>query len=344
MQISNLILEQHLASHTPQYYLLCGSEPLLIEESRKTITEHLFAKHGVTEKELITFENKDKALQSLIDATNTASLFCQKKLIICLVDASLKPEERKVLSTQLSKLPETYYLLMQFEKIPAPQQKEAWYQHFLKCGIVVAHWPLSTAQYKQYLSQQAIKRGIQLTSGAITTLGQITEGHALAGMQAIEKLLLLSEEGKIQKNQPVTENELLAAISQQSRYSLNDLYTAILENNADRTYQIIESFEATKMPLPLIVWGLHQLTSALFAHHFVHSGLYGFPVLPKTSAFQSLINRNQKILTKPIGIYLINQLHKLDKKLKSFQADQGWQDCLTFCLYFTRPTHPPVQI
>lgn len=342
MQISNLALEQHLASHTPQYYLLCGSESLLIEESRKTIAAHLFAQNNIIEKELITFENKDKALQSLIDASNTASLFCQKKLIICLVDVSLKPEERKVLGTLLGKLPETYYLLMQFDKIPTPQQKEAWYQHFLQHGIVVPHWPLSLVQYKQYLSQQAIKRGIVLSSGALTTLTQITEGHALAGVQALEKLLLLSDEGKIQKNQSITENELLAAINQQSRYTLNDLYTAILENNTEKTYQIIENFEVTKMPLALVIWGLHQLTSALFAHHFSNSGLYGFPVLPKTNIFQSLIHKNQKILTKSTGIYLINQLHKLDIKLKSFQADQGWQDCLTFCLYFTRPTPPPL--
>lgn len=333
MQITCLTLEKYLTNQAPRLCLIWGSETHWVEESKKILLQYFDTRDEKLEKLFIHFDQPEKALSEFAQAIQMPGLFCAQKLIICLVNNALNLSSRKRLAELISQLPDSYRLILQFEKVSAAQQKEAWYQHCLQQGVVVTHWPLSITQYKQYLNQRAAKWHYSLTPSALQFIAQMTEGNALAGIQTLEKLKLSLGENH---TAVISEDEIIPLIGQNARYTLNDLYYAILENDARRTQAVLDSFQETKTPLPLIVWGLHQLLQAIALPFFKHSGLYASSVLPKTPSFQNLIEKKQRQCSFSLIIHFIESLHMLDKQLKSYQSEQRcWQACFIFCLQFT---------
>ena len=332
-------LAQTLKSTQPKrYYLLSGSESHLIEQSRKLISEYLI-QQGVTEKTLVSFENPEQGLAQLKTQTDSLSLFPSKKQFICLLDSALKPNERKALGEWLSETAKHHdrnnhdYFIFQIEKVTTAQQKEAWYQFFLKHGLVVTHWPLNLLQYRQYLQQQAQARNISISPAGIQALSSLTEGHVLAGIQALDTISLYFPE----HTEPLSEMDILTLIGQQSKYSLPDLYQAILDGAPERISDVLHHLFESKTPLPYLLWGLYQLVQGLTGCVLVQ----GQPVLPKSPAFQTQLRQKQTNFDPNQTAHLISTLHTLDKQVKSFpqahtlghpQAPQTYQAFESLCM------------
>lgn len=332
MQINSLTLDQHLQNRQDRLFLLWGSDTYLIEHSRQQIVLRLQDKYPAPEKHLINFEHKEKAFAELHEQTNAADLFGSTKIILCLFPAVPKSEDRKTLEQLLLQRIDSVYVILQFEKITAQQQKESWYQYCLTHGIIVTHWPLQPAQYKQFLLQQANRQLLNIEPSAAEYLAQMTFGNALAGCQMLEKLALL-QDGSI----PVTVQALSKAmgqeaIGQDARFELQDLYLAILSQDQHQTMHIIEHFETNKFPLPLMLWGMHQLFQGIFSHSLGLGNLSTPAVLPKTAAFQTLIKRRQQSVPPALGNTLLRQLHEIDKALKSYRTQICWPRCAQWCL------------
>lgn len=328
MQINNLSLEQQLKAKTPRYFLLWGSENFLIEQSRKTIIEHL-ANLSINEKVFISFEHKEKALQQLSHEISTQGLFCQNKLLVCQIGTNLKPQERKEIASLLPSLPESYTLIFICEKISAQQQKEHWYQYIQENGLVVKHWPMSLSQYRQYIQQIAQKNKVNLSKDAIVLLCEMTQGNAVAGMATIETLVLHQLD---KEETEISAQQLMGAVSRHSMFNLNDLYQAVLMGHKKQIQDILQAFKQAQTPLPLIVWGLHQLIQAICQPALNLNQLKNAPVLPKTTAFAQLVSKKQRSITAQFGADLFHQLHELDKKVKGFQIDNCWEYCQRLCL------------
>lgn len=330
MQINHLTLQSFLNKQKtiPRYSLLWGNDPFLLEQSRKTITTH-FKQHNLTEKTFIYCDSIEKALIELEQAIQAPDLFRHQQLIIWHATATLKPPERKRLSGLIQQLSEQDSLLLLFDKVTPQQQKEPWYQYCLEQGVVVAHWPMSLNQYQQYLETIATRAAISLNNEARNLLAEMTFGHVQAGVSLIETIALYYANG----NQcEITPKQLFNAISQQSRYNLNDLYQAILSGQVKQTALILKRFQANQMPLPLVVWGLFQLLQAICSNPLKLMPISTAPVLPKTPSFQRMLSSSKQHLSSQSCAKLLQQLHALDKQIKSsYEMPLCWQACSALC-------------
>lgn len=328
MQITALSLDTTLKKEVPQCSLLFGNESLLIEESKRLLTQHLKTK-GITETEIFILDHASKTLLPVLEEVETPSLFCQSKLIYCHIQNTLKPEDRKTLQTLLEKMPPDYYFMLRLEKVTPAQQKEPWFLHFLNQGLVISHWPLTRPHYLTWLTQRARQFKLNIQPEAITLLADLTEGNILAGANELEKLTLLDLSS-------VSTQDILDLISQQSRYNVHDLYQAVLDNQSSLVCQIFEYLKKSHHPLPLLVWSLHQLLQAFFTHAFPNAGLTAFPVLPKQHTFQALLSKKRDQLTQTHVAQLTTQLAKIDTYVKTYQTEISWRESLEFCLFLCK--------
>jgi len=330
MQIQAPQLEQYLKKQTPKYVLFYGNDPFLIEHNRMALLKY-YAHIGITEKEVITFENKSNALSTLTSCVQSPSLFAKQKLIICIMSGpAFTKEEKNRFTEALRLMPESYALLFVTEKVTKAQQKDAWYQYFSEKGVIVTHWPLTPNAYQTWLQAQAHSLEIQLSVEAIQLLVQYTQGNVLAGRQMLEQLMLFDK--KVFGVQDVLEG-----LSVQSQYEMSDLYIAILEKNTKNISQIMTHFKASNHPIPLILWGLHQLTQQVYKQYAPHC-MIQTPVLPWGQAFQRLMQQKIPKISQQHSQYLIMQLAYIDKLFKTHNIEQTWYECLSFCLNFLTQT------
>ena len=119
----------------------------------------------------------------------------------------------------------------------------------------------------------------------------------------------------------------------QSQYEMIDLYTAILENNIKNITQIISYFKASNHPMPLILWGLHQLVQQA-CKQYSPSLLIQTPVLPWGQSFQRLMQKQMSKISQQHSQNLVTQLAYIDKLFKTHNIRQAWHECLSFCLSF----------
>tara|TARA_R110002110_G_scaffold415800_1_gene656252 strand:- start:4267 stop:5280 length:1014 start_codon:yes stop_codon:yes gene_type:complete len=325
MQIQAIQLEPYLEKHTPQFVLLYGNDPFLIEHSRTTLLQH-YADKDISEKEVITFENKNNALSTLHACVQSPSLFATQRVIICLMSgAAFTKDEKNKFAEALRMMPPSDTLIFVTEKVTKAQQKDTWYQYFSNKGVVVSHWPLAAKAYQTWLGAQAHGLGIRLNNDAIQTLAQYTQGNVLAGRQMLEQLVLL--------NKPTLEtSDILEGLSYQNKYEMRDLYFAILEANINLVTQIMAHFKSSHHPLPLILWGLHQLVQQACSQYNLQ--LIQTAVLPRDMIFQRLMQQKMSQISQPHCQYLLKQLAHIDKLFKTHGIAQTWHETLSFCLNF----------
>ncbi len=326
MKIQAVQLEQYLKKQSPQYVLLYGNDPFLIEHNRTTLLKHYHSK-GFTEKEIITFENKNNALNALLSCVQSPSLFAEQKLIVCIMSgAAFTKDEKNRFANALDLMPACYTLIFVTEKVTKAQQKDAWYQCFSEKGVVITHWPLAQNAYQTWLQAQAHSLNIQLNVEAIQLLAQYTQGNVLAGRQMLKQLTLFDKKSFDAK-------DILEGLSVQSKYEMSDLYTAILENNIKNITQIIAHFKASNHPIPLILWSLHQLVQQAYKQYAPHS-IIQTPVLPWSQSFQRLMQQKMPQISRQHSQDLITQLAYIDRLFKTYNIQQTWHECLSFCLNF----------
>lgn len=326
MQINAPQLDSHLLQQVPLCTLLYGQDTYLAEYCNLMLKQHL-RNSGYQQSHTIFFDNKKDAFQTLEESAYTQDLFAEKKILDIRIPGALTKDEKQKFHTILSNLPQTIASVITIEKLPKTQHKEKWFQFILKNGLVVANWPMSQSAYQNWLSYKAQALHISLTSEAISMLSHQTNGNVLAGYQMLLALKLLDK-------QTVTQQDVLSGIGAQSHYELGDLYTAILEENHEQIAHIIAQFKRSNHPIPLLLWGLHQLVQQLLTTEPLTHHLTTLAVLPKNMAFQGLLKRQLSKITPEQKLLLVNELAKLDKLFKNFEIAHTWQAFLGYCLNF----------
>ena len=144
-------------------------------------------------------------------------------------------------------------LLINMPKQDSAAQKSKFFQLIDANGLVVPLVLQHERERQSFLSDQAKALNLELAPSAWTALLAQTENNLLAAHQALVRLSFLSNENTI-----IDVEQLLPALSDQSRYSLFDLSDAALAGDALRTVRVlnylIESGEAES----LILWTLSR--------------------------------------------------------------------------------------
>jgi len=244
-------LPKALAKSIAPVYMISGDEPLQQMEAADQIRAAC-RKAGFTGTERYQVDNaRSFDWQALAMSGNTMSLFGDKK-VVGLHIPSGKPgaEGSKALKKWSESPPEETVLLITTGRPEGRFQTSAWFKAIDKAGVTMQVWPLSPAKMHGWIEQRLRANNVQAEATAIDLLVERVEGNLLAARQEIEKLAILYAE------QTVGPQQVLASVTDSSRYTIIDLIDAALGSETTRAIKVLNGLRAAGDSPVLICWHL----------------------------------------------------------------------------------------
>lgn len=161
-------------------------------------------------------------------------------------------KEQGMLSRLASLLDSSHQLILLTGQAKKSQLDAKWAKPLLAKGPAVQIWPLDSKQFPNWLKQRASQLGMQLDPQALDFLVQSTAGNPLAAQQELQKLQLLLPSGRIGIQ------ELLPAVSDNSKYSPQDMMDAALMGDLWQALRISQALESEGFASVLWAWTINQ--------------------------------------------------------------------------------------
>lgn len=232
MQIRPEELAGHLEGALAPVYLICGGEPLLVQEACDEVIAAARGQ-GYSERQVMDVDAQFNWAE-LRDSAANRSLFAERRLL----DLRLTPKQfnraaSDALRAYLEAPAEDVLLLVRTERLDSKQRNTAWFKAFLKSAGIVQVWPVGVAEMPRWLARRCERAGITLDRDALTFFSERMEGNLLAAVQEIEKLKLLELSGS------VSLGALQEAVLDASHYDAFDLTDAALAGQPGRVRHIV---------------------------------------------------------------------------------------------------------
>ena len=251
-------LNQQLKKSLSPVYLITGDEPLISEESGDHLRQSLQAQ-GFSEREVLHVDGSF-SWEYLLECANALSLFAEKKIIeLRLGSSKLNKKASELLQQYLSNPAPDNVLLIIADKLDGSAKKSAWFKAIDKAGVIVEIWPVETQQLPNWIRQRAAQAQLQLDDEAVQLLCDRIEGNLLAAKQEISKLSLLFP------HQVVTAEDVIAAVSDSSRYDIYGLADAALQGQPARCTKILQVLRQDGTEPPVVLWALAKELRSLAA-------------------------------------------------------------------------------
>jgi DNA polymerase-3 subunit delta len=246
-------------------YLITGDEPLQMMEAADQIRVAC-RDAGFSSSERYQVDNaRSFDWQALAMSGNTMSLFGDKKIInLHLPNGKPGTEGAAALRNWCESAPPDTVLLITGGKPEGRFQNSAWFKAIDKVGVTMQVWPLPPAKTKQWIRTRLTANKVTANDAAVALLLERVEGNLLAARQEIEKLAILYS------GQSVGPHEVLASVTDSSRYTILDLVDAALESDPARAVKVLDSLKAAGDAPVLICW---HLASEVRKVHAVFSRL-----------------------------------------------------------------------
>ncbi len=261
---------EHLKSHLQQglqaSYLVSGDEPLLVQEASDAIRAHA-REAGFSESQRFAVDARF-AWENFIQLTAQSSLFADQQLLI-LDMPSGKPGTMgsKTLQTYLENPDPNTCLLIITGKLSGAAA--GWLKALNKHGVHLPVWPVDAKQLPGWIGNRLREKGLTANADITQLLAERVEGNLLAAAQEIEKLALL------QSDKPLSEEAMLAAITDSARFNVFTLVDSALMGEQKRALRILMGLKAEGLEPILVLWALareiRQLANISFALSQGHS-------------------------------------------------------------------------
>lgn len=259
MKVNITQLSKQLDNYTdnlPAIVMVSGDEPLQLNEAcdhaRRTAK-----KLGYSDRQVFHVESGFD-WDNLLAESNTLSLFSDKRLLELRIPNG-KPGDKgsKALVGYCNNLPPDTVLLIICGKLEAASQKSKWFKHIENSGVVCQVWPVEPANMPAWINKRMQRCGLNPTGDAVALLSERVEGNLLAASQEIDKLSLLF--GKSQ----IGIDEVLAAVSDNARYTIFELADASLAGDIVRSTRILHGLRAEGSEPILVLWAMTREIRAL---------------------------------------------------------------------------------
>ncbi len=189
--------------------------------------------------------------QALQMSGNTLSLFGDRKIVnLHLPNGKPGTEGAAALRQWCDSPPDDTVLLITGGKPEGRFQNSAWFKSIDKVGITMQVWPLSASKTEQWIRRRLSDNKVAANDAAVTLLLERVEGNLLAARQEIEKLAILYT------GEAVGPHEVLASVTDSSRYTILDLVEAALDSDAPRAVKVLDSLKSAGDTPVLICWHL----------------------------------------------------------------------------------------
>ena len=326
-------------ANLPKAFLLTGDEPYQLMEAADAI--RLYAQQlGYSERDILHADNSFN-WNELAGVSNSMSLFSEKKFI----DLRIEMKSPGKVGSQsirdyMQNVPEDKILLIKSPKLVGGTRNAAWVKAIEKQGVVVQVWDLSTPQTMAWINKKMRDFGMRASPDAVRLLTERVEGNLLAAFQEINKLKLLYQEANPQTDTQIGEEQVLAAVSDSSRFSIFDLSNAVMAGDLPRIQHIHHSLKEEGVPIQLVLWTLSDLARQLYNASFnVRNGMSVSQIVaklprPRQRPFQIALQRMQyadwkMILTKNSAI---DRLSKGQSEIANKGLGRVWSELLELAL------------
>lgn len=256
-------LSTQLSKTTAPVYFVTGDEPLIIEESCDQIRLHL-KNQGFNEREVLHVEAGFK-WEYLLECANALSLFADLRLIEIRLNAQkINKQASAIIQEYVKNAPAENVLLIIADKLDASSKKSAWYKAIDNKGLIVEIWPIESHQLPSWLKQRAKQSNLELNDEAVAILCDRLEGNLLAAKQELDKLKLLNQSNKL------SAEDIIAAVSDSSRYDVFTLMDAVIAGQSERSLKILQTLKQEGVEATIILWAITRDIRLL---HIIKAGL-----------------------------------------------------------------------
>ncbi len=322
MKLTLDALNSHLQKPLLPIYLVSGDEPLQLMECTDAIRSAA-RQQGYGTRDIFEVDNEFD-WNSLYASSNSLSLFAEKKLIDLRMPSG-KPgtSGKKAICEYADSPPVDTVMLITTGKLDKRASSTAWYKAIDKIGGTLSVWPLEYQQLKFWIQQRLKAKELSASQEAISLIADRVEGNMLAAAQEINKLLLLYGVGDL------SDQQVLEAVSDSSRYSVFLLAEAALEGNTVRAFKILEGLRGEGVEPILILWALNrEIRSLSEVASQVGSGQPISTALKKANVwgarqafFRKAINRLDDTLLNN----LLNHCGELELAVKGRKETPVWE-------------------
>ena len=326
-------------SNAPRAFLLTGDEPFQIMEAADAI--RAYAQHlGFNEREVLHADNSFN-WNELAGVSNSMSLFSEKKFIDLRVEMKTPGKVgSQSIREYMENTPDDKMLLIQTPKLVGGARNAAWVKAIEKQGVVVQVWDLSTPQTMAWINKKMREFRMRASSDAVRLLTERVEGNLLAAYQEINKLKLLFQKVDSQEETLIGEEEVLAAVSDSSRFSIFDLSNAVMAGDLPRIQHIHHNLKEEGVPIQLVLWTLSDLSRQLYNASFnLRNGMSASQIVaklprPRQRPFQVALQRMHyadwnMILAKNSDI---DRLSKGQSEIANKGLGRVWSELLELAL------------
>lgn len=321
MKLPAARLASDLKSTLRPAYLVCGDEPLLVQEAAAAIVERA-RQAGFDERERHTVERGFDWV-GLTAGSENLSLFASRRIIDIRLP-SCKPGTAggSALKELAGKQDPDQLLLVSCPKLDSAAARTAWVKAFDTAGAVVQVWPLDRRDLGGWVRQRMIAAGLNVDRGGAELLADRVEGNLLAAVQEIEKLKLVHADAAL------TEADIERAVGDSARFDVFRLADAALAGQEARCLRMLWSLRREGIEPVLVLWALSRDIGLLAQLKAATSrGESESASLDKLGVWQRrkpVVQRAAKRLTALQVRGLVAQAAVADKVIKGRRYGQPW--------------------
>lgn len=250
-------LARHLQSPLQPVYLLAGDEILLQQEAADSLRQAA-RQQGFSERELHHAE-RGADWGELLASANTLSLFGDRKLLE--IRFSSKPDAAAASALEkyaANPSPDTLLLLL-LPKLDGTVQKTKWFTACEQVGASLMLPEIDAHSLPDWLRHRLQQAGLSGDAETFALLLERVEGNLLAAQQEVEKLRLLSVDGRL------TADIVRQAVGDSARYNVYELADCALAGEAVKAARMLAGLRAEGEAETSLLWALAKDARTLAA-------------------------------------------------------------------------------
>lgn len=320
------------------FYLLAGSDLLLVDESKETIIS-LARKQDFDEKTEITINNETK-WENLFEQAQSGGLFFSRQILILNLPENITATQQKNLAELLALSNPDLLFILHLPKLAKTMEKQAWFKQIEPNAVVITCQTPDISKMPTWLSYRAKAMNLQLDSEAIQLLCYSYEGNLLALKQSLQLLQLQYGDKKIGHNQA---KEI---VEQSAQFTPFQWIDALLLGKIGRAVRILRQLENEDVQAVVLLRILQKELMTLLeitrSPQTIHSSqpLYLGNLRPEFDRLKIWQNKRpiyqnaaQRLSYRKLFL-LIQKLAEIEKKVKQEFSDEVWNDLEKLSLKF----------
>ena len=251
MKIPANSLDKHLQETLLPAYLVCGDEPLLVQESLDAV-RGAARERGFDSRELFVQE-QGFDWQSLHAAANELSLFAQRRIVELRLPTG-KPGRTggPAIEALVESAGDDLLVLIRAPKLDRSAMNTKWVKSVQSAGGVIEVWPISPRDLPGWVNRRMQAIGLTPNREAVSMIAHRVEGNLLAAQQEIEKLRLLNGEGAVDGA------DVQSAVADSSRFDVFQVVDAALMGKMNRALRALNGVRAEGVDAVVVVWALSR--------------------------------------------------------------------------------------